>query len=89
MHDPYQLALLARRFKPRTCLLVEEKSRLLLGEGRPLPTSARWVDRQGAVIVRGPEGDVEERPGVPVDPTGQPARRPAHADPVTLRRVGP
>ena len=89
MHDPYQLALLARRFKPWTCLLVEEKSRLLLGEGRPLPTSARWVDRQGAVIARTPEGDVEERPGVPVDPTGQPARRPVHADPVTPRTVGP
>lgn len=89
MHDPYQLALLARRFKPRTCLLLEEKSRVLLGDGRQLPLGARWVDREGAVIARTSDGDVVERPGVPVDPTGQPVRRPAHAEPLTARTVGP
>ncbi|MFT4165489.1 MAG: hypothetical protein QM650_09635 [Microlunatus sp.] len=77
MHDPYQLALLARRFKPRTCLLVGDKARVLLGDGRALPAGARWVDREGAVIARTSDGDVVERTGVPVDATGRPVLRPA------------
>lgn len=85
MQDPHQLALLARRFKRWTCLLVDEGARLLLRDGAPLPVQARWVERDGAVRVRTETGEAVERPGIQVDRDGQPVRRPVDAEVVRAR----
>ncbi len=85
MHDPYQLALLARRFKGWTCLLFDDGVRVDLTGGWPPPVGARWLTRDGAIWARTEDHVVEERAGVPYDDTGQPARRPADADVVTAR----
>lgn len=85
MHDPYQLALLARRFKGWTCLLFDDGVRADLTNGWPPPVGARWITREGAVWTRTEEHVIEERSGVPMDDRGQAARRPADADVVTSR----
>lgn len=85
MHDPYQLALLARRFKGWTCLLFDDTVRVDLAGGWPPPVGARWITRDGAVLSRTEEHVIEERAGIPVDDRGQPARRPADAEVVTAR----
>jgi len=85
MHDPYQLALLARRFKGWTCLLFDDGVRVDLTGDWPPPVGARWLTRDGAIWARTEDHVVEERAGVPYDDTGQPARRPADADVVTAR----
>jgi hypothetical protein len=87
MHDPYQLALLARRFKRWTCLLFDDGMRVDLTAGWPPPVGARWVTKEGAVWTRTEEHVIEERAGVPVDDHGRPARRPVDADVVTARTV--
>ncbi len=87
MHDPYQLALLARRFKGWTCLLFDDGVRVDLTDGWPPPVGARWITRDGAVWSRTEGHVIEERAGVPVDDRGQPARRPADAEAVTARTV--
>ncbi|MDN5763887.1 MAG: hypothetical protein L0H41_16435 [Microlunatus sp.] len=87
MHDPYQLALLARRFWPRTCVLFDPGVRTDLRDNTLLPPQTTWIDRDGAIVMRNEEGDVKVRAGVPVDESGQPVRRPADADPVTARTV--
>lgn len=87
MHDPYQLALLARRFKGWTCLLFDDGVRVDLTDGWPPPVGARWITREGAVWTRTEEHVIEERPGMPVDDAGRPARRPVGADVVTARTV--
>ena len=87
MHDPYQLALLARRFKGWTCLLFDDGVRVDVSDGSPPPVGARWITREGAVRTRTEEHVIEERPGVPVDDNGRPARRPVDADVVTARTV--
>lgn len=85
MHDPYQLALLARRFKGWTCLLFDDGVRVDLTGGWPPPVGARWLTRDGAIWARTEAHVIEERAGVPFDDSGQPARRPADADVVTAR----
>ncbi|HEY5979088.1 MAG TPA: hypothetical protein VIT41_05570 [Microlunatus sp.] len=85
MHDPYQLALLARRFKGWTCLLFDDGVRVDLTGGWPPPVGARWITRDGAVWARTEDHVIEERAGIPVDDSGQPARRPVDADVVTAR----
>ena len=85
MHDPYQLALLARRFKGWTCLLLDDGVRVDLTGGWPPPVGARWITRDGAVWARTEDHVIEERAGIPFDESGQPARRPADADVVTAR----
>ena len=85
MHDPYQLALLARRFKGWTCLLFDDGVRVDLTGGWPPPVGARWLTRDGAIWARTEDHVIEERAGVPYDDSGQPARRPADADVVTAR----
>lgn len=85
MHDPYQLALLARRFKGWTCLLFDDGVRVDLAAGWPPPVGARWITKEGAVWTRTEEHVIEERPGVPVDRDGRLARRPVDADVVTAR----
>lgn len=85
MHDPYQLALLARRFKAWTCLLLDDGSRVDLTGAWPPPVGARWITRDGAIWARTEEHVIEERAGVPFDESGQPARRPVDADVVTAR----
>ena len=87
MHDPYQLALLARRFKGWTCLLFDDGVRVDLDAGWPPPVGARWITRDGAVLTRTEEHVIEERAGVPVDDRGQAARRPVDAEVVTARTV--
>lgn len=90
MHDPYQLALLARRFKGWTCLLFDDGMRVDLtgsSEGGPPPVGARWITRDGAIRTRTEDHVIEERAGVPVDAAGLPARRPADAEVVTARTV--
>ena len=87
MQDPYQLALLARRLKPWTCVLLDDGVRVDLRDDAPLPVSARWIDREGAVRVQTEEGVAEERAGVPIDPSGEPARRPVDAEVITARPV--
>lgn len=87
MHDPYQLALLARRFKGWTCLLFDDGVRVDLEAGWPPPVGARWITRDGAVLTRTEEHVIEERAGVPLDDRGQAARRPADAEVVTARTV--
>ena len=49
--DPAQLALLARRFAPRLCLLLPDGVRVDLRPGQRLPAGARWVDEDGHVII--------------------------------------
>jgi hypothetical protein len=88
MHDPYQLALLARRFKRWTCLLFDAGVRVDLTAGWPPPVGARWITRDGSVWTRTEEHVIEERPGVPVDDSGLPVRRPVDAPAVTARSVG-
>lgn len=85
MHDPYQLALLARRFKAWTCLLFDEGVRVDLSGSWPPPVGARWITRDGAVWARTEDHVIEERAGVPFDESGQPVRRPVDADVVTAR----
>ena len=85
MHDPYQLALLARRFKGWTCLLFDDGVRVDLTGGWPPPVGARWLTRDGAIWARTEDHVIEERAGIPYDDSGQPARRPADADVVTAR----
>ena len=85
MHDPYQLALLARRFKGWTCLLFDDGVRVDLTGDWPPPVGARWLTRDGAIWARTEDHVIEERAGVPYDDSGQPARRPADADVVTAR----
>lgn len=87
MQDPYQLALLARRFKRWTCLLFDDGVRVDLSAGWPPPVGARWITRDGAVWARTEEHVIEERPGVPTDDTGMPARRPIDAETVSARTV--
>lgn len=48
--DPAQMALLARRFSPRICLLLPDGVRIDLRPGHSLPTGSRWVGRDGHVI---------------------------------------
>jgi hypothetical protein len=85
MHDPYQLALLARRFKDWTCLLFDDGARVDLTGGWPPPVGARWLTLDGAIWARTEDHVIEERAGIPYDDSGQPARRPADADVVTAR----
>ncbi|GAA3702889.1 hypothetical protein GCM10022204_20060 [Microlunatus aurantiacus] len=85
MHDPYQLALLARRFKSWSCLLFDDGARVDLTGSWPPPVGARWLTRDGAVWARTEDHIVEERAGVPFDESGHPARRPIDADVVTAR----
>ncbi len=85
MRDPYQLALLARRFKDWTCLLFDDGARVDLTGAWPPPVGARWITRDGAVWARTEDHIIEERAGVPFDENGQPARRPVDADVVTAR----
>jgi hypothetical protein len=87
LHDPYQLALTARRFKRWTCLLLDEGTRVDLADGWPPPVGARWLTRDGAIWARTEEHVIEERTGVPVDDRGQPARRPVDAEVVSARTV--
>jgi hypothetical protein len=87
MQDPHQLGLLARRFKSSTCLLLDEGTRVDLDGGWPPPVGARWITKEGAIWARTEEHVIEERPGVPVDDSGRPARRPADAEVVTARTV--
>lgn len=87
MHDPYQLALLARRFKRWTCLLFDDGVRVDLSQGWPPPVGARWITRDGAVWTRSEEHVIEERAGVPTDDAGLPVRRPVDAETVTARTV--
>ena len=49
--DPDQLALLARRFAPKRCLLLPDGVRVDLRPGPGLPAGARWVDEDGRVII--------------------------------------
>ena len=79
MHDPYQLALLARRFKGWTCLLFDDGVRVDLTDGWPPPVGAGGspgTARSGP----GPRARDRGAGGIPVDDRGQPARRPADAD---------
>ncbi len=85
MRDPYQLALLARRFKGWTCLLFDDGVRVDLTGGWPPPVGARWLTREGAIWTRTEDHVIEERAGIPFDESGQPARRPVDADVVTAR----
>jgi hypothetical protein len=88
MHDPYQLALMARRFKSWTCMLFDEGgARVDVTDGGSPPVGARWITRDGAIWTRTEDHVIEERPGVPVDDSGRPARRPADAESVTARTV--
>lgn len=85
MRDPYQLALLARRFKGWTCLLFDDGVRVDLTGDWPPPVGARWITRDGAVWARTEDHVIEERAGIVFDDSGQPARRPVDADVVTAR----
>lgn len=51
--DSTKMSLLARRFAPRTCLLLADGVRVDLEDRRPLPAGARWVGADGHVIVQG------------------------------------
>ncbi len=49
--DASRLRLLARRFAPRVCLLLPDGVRVDLRPGDRLPGGARWLDRDGHVII--------------------------------------
>ena len=53
--DPAQMRVLARRFAPRTCLLLPDGVRVDLRPGHSLPTGSRWVDEDGHVVIE--DGD--------------------------------
>jgi hypothetical protein len=54
--DLGQMSLLARRFAPRTCLLLPDGVRVDLHDDGPLPAGARRVDAGGHVIIEGSDG---------------------------------
>ena len=56
LSEPAQMSLLARRFAPRTCLLLPDGVRVDLDDGQPLPAGARRIDGDGHVIVEGSDG---------------------------------
>lgn len=85
MHDPYQLALLARRFKVWQCVLLEAGVRIDVTDDGGVPPDTRWIDPNGAICVQTAGGVVVEKPGVPIDQRGEPARRPIDAEVVTAR----
>lgn len=54
--DPGEMRLLARRFAPRTCVLLPDGVRVDLRPGRPLPAGTRWVDEDGHVVTEDANG---------------------------------
>ncbi|MET0692494.1 MAG: hypothetical protein ABWY56_01110 [Propionibacteriaceae bacterium] len=53
MDDPTHLGQLARRFAPRTCLLLADGVRHDLRDDAPLPPGARWLSPTGGVTTMG------------------------------------
>jgi len=47
--DPVRMAVLARRFHPARCVVLDDGTRLDLGPGDALPSDARIVDDTGAI----------------------------------------
>jgi len=53
LEDPRHLALMVRRFGPRTCLLLADGVRVDLRDQQPLPAGARYLAATGEVVVAG------------------------------------
>jgi hypothetical protein len=49
VNDPVRMALLARRFEPARCLVLDDATRVPLAEDLGLPPEARVLDRQGNI----------------------------------------
>jgi hypothetical protein len=49
LDDAHHLGQMARRFDPRTCLLLADGARVDLRDGEPLPVGARRLSRTGGV----------------------------------------
>lgn len=51
--DAARMAILARRFAPSTCLLLDDGARVDLGPDGELPADATVFDRQGSIVAKG------------------------------------
>ena len=48
--DSLRMSVLARRFAPATCVVLDDGVRVDLGPGGSLPPSARLVDEEGRIV---------------------------------------